>query len=209
MKLNELTGIKKYQEKAKLLKQETPIWSFHQVFTDILGPLNYKLLGQGQKGSAYDGDKYVLKIFYNDDAYLHFLKIRKAFPKNLQHYLPYIKDERKFTIENNEFYFVKLEKLYPLDYDYDEFSDSMDLIYYELIENLDPQYVINSDDYEIFVDYKEYVKIINSLPKDFSELVIFLYENKSIYSLDLHLGNFMQTKDNRLVLIDPYFDETK
>ena len=202
MKLLELTGIKNQSDKE---------------ITDIVINLikkKYKLLGVGMCGVAFDNPKKpneVIKFWFNDPGYEHFLKVAKSI--NSRHVIKVIK-QGSITLNLDTspiiIKYARLEKLTPfIHHGKPEKIDNINLEFFTHILNLTLQLPVDE-----FIEgfYFKFNSIYGKFeqPKLSKETINFMNIAKQIHdklheyeTWDLHAENIMK-RGTTLVIIDPY-----
>ena len=202
MKLLELTGIK---NKIGNDKEITDI------AIDLLKK-NYKLLGTGSFGTVFDNPKKpneVIKFWFNDPGYEHFLKVAKSI--NSPHLINVIK-QGSITLNLETPVTIKYARLEKLEYATEVDGINIDNFVFLVSQTLDVDngrdfidqiyQLVNDNRNSIvdFMDFKEFskdtIECIHVIKK--------LSDKAKSFEWDLHSGNIMR-RGNTLVVVDPYY----
>lgn len=213
MKLFELRGVKKYHT---LMKHE---------LLEMLEDSGVKWLSSGRYGEVFapDGKDYVIKVFDNDPYYMSFINFAARnpnphYPKVIRKPLKMHAFHTRFKGTANNFYVVKIEKLYPI--------TDINLLKF-IVENLEDtasqwdshkrgHFKIEPNPYHTKLmpdgtsekgatnlDLVERFPWFKSLCEAYVEMI-----EQVDGSPDIHGDNFMQRKDGTIVIIDPVWEGT-
>ena len=165
--------------------------------TKSLEKYGFKLRGKGRTGSVYTHSlhPFALKVFYNDNAYLSWIKFCKANQNNP--YLPKIKGKFiRVVPKSNHIFAVRMEKLYDIE-KFGKFHYLKNTIYHGM-ELLSSGKSYNNE--------KESMEQLEAVcDEHLIQIIKFLDDNehKTYDFVDLHQNNAMQRRDGQLVIIDP------
>jgi hypothetical protein len=184
MKLNELTGIKKFPKfdnESLILDFNTTTYNYNinKEIHNFMLNLGFSFISSGTHAIVYKGKNSVLKIFTNDPAYENWVQFVKSIPTEYKKHVPNITSIRTYP-QNPDIKFIKIELLTPLSNDEFKFS----------------QYCKESNNKEELKKYSSYKN--NTI---FYEFIKLLQNNSN--TNDLGYQNIM-SRNGILVVTDPW-----
>jgi hypothetical protein len=165
----------------------------HKILKNALKNMNY--VGSGCYAAAFDSNKEIVKIGADIfDPYLYYLREIKSL-KNTH----FPKFHSLYVDNYNEFYTVKLEKLYPLN---DKQLKDYEQLYDWAVKGEDKPCWASEELEEAVNKIVDLADVISLQPSEDLE-----YEGQTgDCRLDLHEANVMSRSDGTLVFTDPLSD---
>jgi hypothetical protein len=184
MKLNELTGIKKYpkfDEEDLILDYNLNTYNYNinQKIDNFMKNLGFSFISNGTHAIVYKGKNSVIKIFSHDKPYEDWIKFVKLCPKKYKKYVPNVTSIKTYP-NNKNLKFIKIELLSRLN------DDEFEFLRHCIRSN-------NTEELKNFSSYKNNTT--------FYEFIKLLQRNSK--TNDLGAENVM-SRNGVLVVIDPW-----
>lgn len=199
MRINELTGVKKYHN-----------LTFQALIGQLAEEYNLKILGSGRTGTVLQGrdPNSVYKVLEKDDAYLSFVNFAMANPN--PHFPRFEKVKlmtsfyKRYNIQPDQFNVIKMEKLLPLEEGTAVFASFLADVRHNLGTTAG-KLPNGSENYEGL----SYYELAETRPWIISlwEAIRSIQKSKLVKGdADFHPGNFMKRADHTIVISDPVKD---